>query len=51
MKIGKITLCYHYNDFAAIHGPGHLMHGYTLLISMNQRISQKAKQQVIHNQS
>ena len=32
---------YHYNGFAAVHALGHMMHGYTLLVTMNQRVLSK----------
>ena len=38
------TMCppgYHHNGFVAIYALGHLMHGYTLLVPMNQRVLNK----------
>ena len=38
------TMCppgYHHNDFVATHALGHIMHGYTLLVPMNQRVLNK----------
>ena len=38
------TMCppgYHHNGFVAIYALGHLIHGYTLLVPMNQRVLNK----------
>ena len=32
---------YHHNSFVAIHGLGHMIYGYTLLVSINQRMLNK----------
>ena len=32
---------YHHNGFVATHVFGHIMYGYTLLVSMNQRVFSK----------
>ena len=32
---------YHHNDFVATHALGHMMYGYTLLVTMNQRVLNK----------
>ena len=32
---------YHYNGFVATHAVGHMMHGYTLLVPINQRVFNK----------
>ena len=38
---------YHHNGFVAIHGLGHMMYGYTLLVSMNQKVLSKLNKE--HN--
>ena len=43
------TMCppgYHHNGFVANHALGHMMYGYTLLVPMNERVAQQAKQRV-----
>ena len=40
---------YKQNGFAATHALGHMMYGYTLLISMNQRVLNKPRSE--HNMS
>ena len=38
------TVCppgYHHNGFVATHALGHMMYGYTLLVSMNQGVLKK----------
>ena len=32
---------YHHNGFVVTHGLGHIVHGYTLLVPMNQRVLDK----------
>ena len=44
------TMCppgYHHNGFVETHALGHMMHGYTLLVSMNQRVLNKLSKE--HN--
>ena len=47
----KITMCSpgyrHHNDIAATHALGHMMHGYTLLVHMNQSMLNKLSKE--HN--
>ena len=46
------TMCppgYHHNGFVATHALGHMMHGYTLLVPMNQRVFNKLSKE--HNVS
>ena len=38
------TMCppgYHHNGFVATHALGHMLYGYTLLVTMNQRVLYK----------
>ena len=38
------TMCppgYHHNGFVATHALGHMMYGYTLLVTMNQTVLNK----------
>ena len=35
---------YYHNGFVATHALGHMMYGYTLLVTMNQKSAQQAKQ-------
>lgn len=51
MKTRKITHCYHNSGFPIAHEPGLLMFGNTLLKLINQKSSQKIKQEVKYNQS
>ena len=39
--------CYHHNSFVATRALGHMMHGYTFLVSMNQRLLNKQSKE--HN--
>ena len=42
------TMChpsYHYNSFAATRALGDMMYGYTLIVSMNQRVPNKLNQE------
>ena len=44
------TMCppgYQHNGFVATHALGHIMYGYTLLVSMNQRVLNKQSKE--HN--
>ena len=44
------TMCppgYHHNGFVATHALGHMMYGYKLLVSMNQRVLNKLSKE--HN--
>ena len=44
----KITKCppgYHNNGFMASHALGHMMYGYTLLVSMNQKVLNKLRKE------
>ena len=46
------TMCspgYHHNGFVATHAFGHMMHGYTLLVPMNQKVLNKLSKE--HNKS
>ena len=36
---------YHHNGFVAIHALGQMVHDYTLLVSMNQRVLNKASKE------
>ena len=37
----KCPPSYHHNGFVATHALGHMMHGFTLLVPMNQRVLNK----------
>ena len=39
--------CYHHNSFVATRALGHMMHGYTFLVSMDQRLLNKQSKE--HN--
>ena len=46
------TMCspgYHHTGFVATHAFGHMMHGYTLLVPMNQKVLSKLSKE--HNTS
>ena len=43
------TMCppaYRHNGFVSTHALGHMMYGYTLLVSMNQRVIKKLNKQI-----